>query len=130
MLEPTDWRDEARLLRAAGRTPRQIAKMLGRSPAMVEETLREPRMPDTPKPPTPKTIKAAGDRKPRRREGSDEKPDNDGAKPLGASQAKLAAPHVPRTPRVILDRAVLRAAAPAFARNEIDRTELMRRITR
>ena len=126
---PIDLRDEARLLRAASWTPRRIAKMLRRSPAMVEEALREPRTPHTPKPPTPKTIKAAGDRKPVKRKGSDEKPDNDGAKPLGASQAKLAAPHVPRTPRVILDRAVLRAAALAFARNEIDRTELMRRIT-
>jgi hypothetical protein len=68
MLEPIDWRDEARLLRAAGRTPRQIAKMVMRSLEAVEEALREPRRP--PKPWAPKPIKAAGDREPRKRNGS------------------------------------------------------------
>ena len=43
--------------------------------------------------------------------------------------AALVEPHVPRTPRVVLDRAALPAAAAAFAKGEIDRAELMRRIS-
>ena len=48
---------------------------------------------------------------------------------LGAGQ-KLVEPHVPRVPRVVLDRAGLKTAALAFAQGEIDRAELMRRISR
>jgi hypothetical protein len=119
-VEPIDWRDEARLLRAAGWTPRRIAKMLGRSPAMVEEALRPP-----------KPIKAAGDRKPR---GSHfqpvaKPPEASGVKPLGAGRAGFAAAHVPRTIRVVLDERVLGSAAAAFVAGEIDRAELMRRIS-
>jgi hypothetical protein len=44
--------------------------------------------------------------------------------------AKLVEPHVPRVPRVTLDQAVLQAAALAFVRGEIDRQELIRRISR
>lgn len=48
---------------------------------------------------------------------------------LGAGRS-LVEPHVPRTPRVIVDQAVVQAAALAFARGEIDRAELLRRISR
>ncbi len=48
---------------------------------------------------------------------------------LGAG-AQLVAPHVPRVPRVILDQGALKAAAAAFAAGEIDRDELLRRISR
>jgi hypothetical protein len=41
-----------------------------------------------------------------------------------------AEPHVARVPRPILDEAALAAAAMAFAAGEIDRAELMRRISR
>ena len=54
----------------------------------------------------------------------------DGAKPLGAGRAKLSAPHAKRVVRVILDERVLGSAAEAFAAGEIDRAELMRRISR
>jgi hypothetical protein len=48
---------------------------------------------------------------------------------LGAG-ATLIAPHAPRVPRVTLDRdCLLQAAAQAFAAGEIDRGELMRRIS-
>ena len=57
-------------------------------------------------------------------------PVTEGERPLGAGRADLAAAHVPRTPRVILDQTALRAAAAALAAGEIDRSELMRRITR
>jgi len=36
----------------------------------------------------------------------------------------------PRVPRVTLDEGALQAAAVAFAKGEIDRVELMRRISR
>ena len=42
--------------------------------------------------------------------------------------AGLVEPHVPRVPRVTLDQAALQSAAAAFARGEIDRVELMRRM--
>jgi hypothetical protein len=48
---------------------------------------------------------------------------------LGAWRSFIE-PHVPRVPRVVLDRAVLKAAVLAFAQGEIDRAELLRRITR
>jgi hypothetical protein len=48
---------------------------------------------------------------------------------LGAGRS-LVEPHKPRVPRVTLDQAVLQAAAMAFAKGEIDRAELLRRITR
>ena len=112
MLEPIDWRDEARLLRAAGFTPRRIAKMLMRSLETVEEALRPPR---APKPQAPKPIKAAGDREPRKRKGSDG--NLGGAKPLGAGRAGLAAPHAPRTIRVVLDERVLGSPARSTAPN-------------
>ncbi len=44
--------------------------------------------------------------------------------------ATLVEPHVTRVPRVVLDRQALQAAAVAFAAGEIDRAELMRRISR
>ena len=43
--------------------------------------------------------------------------------------ARLVEPHAPRVPRVTLDQAVLQAAALAFAAGEIDRAELLRRIS-
>ena len=104
MLEPIDWRNEACLLRAAGRTPRQIAKMLMRSLETVEEALLAPRAPP---PQAPKPIRAAGDREPRKRKGSDEQSDTNSAKPLGAGRAGRAAAHVPRTIRVVLDERAL-----------------------
>ena len=48
---------------------------------------------------------------------------------LGAG-ANLVEPHIARTPRVVLNQAALMAAATAFAAGEIDRSELMRRISR
>jgi hypothetical protein len=42
----------------------------------------------------------------------------------------LVEPHVPRVPRLTLDQAALQAAAAAFVAGEIDRAELMRRISR
>jgi hypothetical protein len=48
---------------------------------------------------------------------------------LGAGRS-FVEPHVARTPRTILDRTVLQAAAQAFAKGEIDRAELMQRISR
>ena len=47
-----------------------------------------------------------------------------------SAATKLTTPHTPRVPRVTLDQTVLQAAAVAFASGEIDRAELMRRITR
>ena len=52
------------------------------------------------------------------------------SRPRFSAATKLTATHTSRVPRVTLDRTVLRAAAEAFASGEIDRTELMRRITR
>ena len=46
MPEPIAWDVEARHLRAAGFTPRRIAKMLMRSVEAVEEALRPPREPE------------------------------------------------------------------------------------
>jgi hypothetical protein len=51
-------------------------------------------------------------------------------RPRFSAATKLTAPHTPRVPRVTLDPTVLQAAAVAFASGEIDRAELMRRITR
>jgi hypothetical protein len=51
-------------------------------------------------------------------------------RPRFSAATKLTATHTPRVPLVSLDGTVLRAAAEAFASGEIDRTELMRRITR
>jgi predicted transcriptional regulator len=50
--------------------------------------------------------------------------------PILGARADLVEPHVARTPRVVLDRAGLQEAALAFAAGEIDRLELMRRISR
>jgi hypothetical protein len=44
--------------------------------------------------------------------------------------ARLVEPHAPRVPRVTLDERALTAAAVAFAMGEIDKAELLRRITR
>jgi hypothetical protein len=44
--------------------------------------------------------------------------------------AGLVEPHVPRVPRVTLEQGTLTADAVAFALGEIDRAELMRRISR
>jgi hypothetical protein len=48
---------------------------------------------------------------------------------FGAGQT-LVERHTPRVPRVTLDRQALPSGAAAFARGEIDRAELMRRISR
>jgi transcriptional regulator with XRE-family HTH domain len=48
---------------------------------------------------------------------------------LGAA-AGFTATHTPRTPRVILDQDMVRSAAADFAAGEIDRAELLRRISR
>ena len=48
---------------------------------------------------------------------------------LGAGRSFIE-PHAPRVPRAILDQTGLQSAAQAFAAGEIDRAELMRRITR
>jgi hypothetical protein len=44
--------------------------------------------------------------------------------------ARLVEPHAKRVPRVTLYQDVLQAAALAFAAGEIDRVELLRRISR
>ena len=51
-------------------------------------------------------------------------------RPRFSAATKLTAPHALRVPRVTLDQTVLQAAAEAFASGEIDRAELMRRVTR
>ena len=51
-------------------------------------------------------------------------------RPRFSAATKLTAPHTPRVPRATLDQAALQSAAAAFARGEIDRAELMRRISR
>jgi hypothetical protein len=51
-------------------------------------------------------------------------------RPRFCAATKLTAPHTPRVPRLTLDQGALQAAALAFARGEIDRTELMWRIGR
>jgi hypothetical protein len=102
MQTPIDWQAEARRMRAQGKTSVEIAALLGEAPSAVREALRGTRLPA-----------AAGD----------------DAKPLGAG-ATLIERRVPRTPRVILDQVALTAAARAFAAGEIDRAELLRRISR
>ena len=49
--------------------------------------------------------------------------------PVFGAGARLIEAHAPRVPRTILDRQALPSAAAAFAKGEIDRAELMRRIT-
>ncbi len=48
---------------------------------------------------------------------------------LGAG-ASMVEPHVSRVPRPPLDRTVLQSAALAFAKGEISRDELLKRISR
>jgi predicted transcriptional regulator len=102
METPIDWQAEARRMRARGRTSDEIAAQLGKTVSTIREVLRGTRQ-----------LATAGD----------------DARSLGAG-AKLVEPHAPRTLRVILDEGALTAAAAAFAAGEIDRAELMRRITR
>ncbi len=89
-------------MRAQGKTSDEIAALLSKAPSAVREVLRGTRQ-----------LATAGD----------------DARSLGAG-AKFLEPHATRTPRVILDEGALTAAAEAFAAGEIDRAELMRRISR
>jgi hypothetical protein len=102
METPISWQAEARRMRAQGKASDEIAALLSKPPSAVREVLRGTRQ-----------LATAGD----------------DARSLGAG-AKLVEPHKPRVPRVTLDQAVLQAAALAFARGEIDRAELLKRITR
>jgi predicted transcriptional regulator len=48
---------------------------------------------------------------------------------LGVHSATFFAPHTPHVAHRLIDQAAIPAAARAFAAHEIDRAELMRRIT-
>jgi hypothetical protein len=99
MQTPVDWRAAARRMRARSMGAAEIAAALDKEPSEVREVLRGRRRTRRPSPAV-----------------------------LGAGRAELPEPHIPRIPRVTLDRTVLQAAALAFAKGEISRAELMRRI--
>jgi hypothetical protein len=50
-------------------------------------------------------------------------------RPDSSTDAAFVAPHAPHVARKLIDQAAIPAAARAFAADEIDRAELMRRIT-
>ena len=114
MQTATGWRTEAFRLRARGHDASAIAKLIGEPVEAVREALRARRSRSAVKTPP------------------DAGADDDGAKPsIGAGKVELLVAHQPRTPRrVIVDQASLKAAALAFSRHEIDRPELLRRISR
>ena len=123
MQAPIRWHAEARRMRAQGHGAREIAALVGKSHSAVKwlfkgepATTRKP----SPRPDAP-ADKAA---KPARR------PSAPPSSPALSAGSSLVEPHVPRVPRVTLDQAVLQAAALAFAAGEIDRAELLRRISR
>lgn len=100
MRVPIRWHAEARRLRADGQTPVEIAKTLNRPLSTVRWVL---------------------DEHDERRQTADRVVRN-------RAQPRVRTPtHVAR---VILDPDTLKAAAFAFANHEIDREELLRRITR
>ena len=99
----SSWQAEARKLRAQGKATDEIAALIGQPRSDVRTALR-----GMPRPPA--TV-------------------GDEAKPLGLGRSFIE-PHAPRVPRIVLDRAALKAATAAFAAGEIDRAELMRRIIR
>ena len=112
MKQLITWHSHARRMRAQGHDPRRIAAEFGRSLSAVRYVLgpmgrppagHKPKPRPAPQPP-PTIALSAG--------------------------AKLVEPHTPRGPRVTLDERALTAAAVAFAMGEIDRAELLRRITR
>ena len=109
-------------MRAQGYGAREIAALVGKSHSAVKWVFRGERA--TTRKPSPRpgapADKAA---KPARRPSAP-------SSPALSAGAKLVEPHVPRVPRVTLDQAVLQAAALAFVRGEIDRQELIRRISR
>jgi hypothetical protein len=112
MRQLISWHSHARRMRAQGHDPRRIAAELGRSLSAVRYVLGpmgRPPVGHKPKParqppPPPTAVLSAG--------------------------ARLVEPHAPRVPRVTLDERALTAAAVAFAMGEIDRNELLKRITR
>ena len=109
MKRPVAGHSHGRRMRAQGHDLRRIAAELGRSPSAVRYVLGPMGRPPAghkPKPapqPPPTIALSAG--------------------------VKLVEPHTPRGPRVTLDERALTAAV-AFAVGEIDRAELLRRITR
>ena len=132
MQAPIRWHAEARRMRAQGHGVREIPALVGKSHSAVKWLFKgEPATTRKPSPlPGAPADKAA---KPARRP-SPQSPlpskELSPTPPALSASARLVDPHTPRVPRVTLDRAVLQAAALAFARGEIDRAELMRRISR
>jgi hypothetical protein len=128
MRIPIRWHAEARRLRADGLTPIEIAVLLGRAVSSVRSALG-------PASQEKAAGKAAATRKAEAKPAkakparSLSESAGDGTKPLGAG-TRFVEPHAPRVPRVTLDQGALAAAAAAFAAGEIDRAELMRRISR
>jgi len=122
MQAPIRWHAEARRMRAQGHGVREIPALVGKSHSAVKWLFKgEPATTRKPSPlPGAPADKAA---KPARR------PSTPTPSALSAG-ARLVEPHAPRVPRVTLDQAVLQAAALAFAAGEIDRAELLRRISR
>ena len=122
MQAPIRWHAEARRMRAQGYGAREIAALVGKSHSAVKWVFKgEPATTRKPSPrPGAPADKAA---KPARRPSAP-------PSPALSAGARLVEPHAPRVPRVTLDQAVLQAAALAFAAGEIDRAELLRRISR
>ena len=118
MQAPIRWHAEARRMRAQGHGAREIAALVGKSHSAVKWVFKgEPVT--TRKPSAPEK---AAKVKPR--------PSPTPSSPTLSAGARLIEPHAPRFPRVTLDQTVLQAAALAFARGEINRAELLRRISR
>ncbi len=121
MKTPIRWHAEARRMRVQGYGAREIAALVGKSHSAVKWVFRGERA--TTRKPSPRPgARADKAAKPARR------PSTPTPSAFSAG-ARLVEPHAPRVPRVTLDQAVLQAAALAFAAGEIDRAELLRRIS-
>jgi hypothetical protein len=115
MRRPIAGHSHARRMRAQGHDPRRIAAELGRSLSAVRFVLGPMgRPPAGHKPkPKPKATRPAASAS------------NDRLERRGETRRT----HAPRAIRVTLDERALTAAAVAFAMGEIDKAELLRRIT-
>src|SRR5271156_3031137 len=106
-----EWHRHCLALRKAGYSPQAIARQLDRSITMVRWVLNE-----------------KGERE-RQRESVRLSRQRDTRSDGDSPHILLFKPHRYRTPKAIIDRKAISPAARAFARGEIDRAELMRRIT-
>jgi hypothetical protein len=114
MKQLITWHSHARRIRAQGHDPRRIAAELGKALSAVRYVLGPMGRPESIPPASHKPKPA---RQPPRTV-------------VLSAGARLVEPHTPRVPRVTLDEGALTAAAVAFAMGEIDKAELLRRITR